>query len=109
MVEFGSGFRANNPLGGPLRTKYPVYSQLAGNLGSETSSLKTTSSSSESFANPTSSPSPRQSFENGGVVTIDCSRSTAQRRRRNGQCCLSAAARILKSPTQPISGNTAAL
>jgi hypothetical protein len=33
--------RANNPLGGPLRTKYPVYSQLAGNLGSETSSLKT--------------------------------------------------------------------
>src|ERR1700736_5075123 len=33
---------------GPLRTKYPVYSQLAGNLGSETSSLETASSSGES-------------------------------------------------------------
>jgi hypothetical protein len=38
-------------LGGLPRTKFLVYSQLAGNLGSETSSLKTASSSGESGAN----------------------------------------------------------
>ena len=32
--------------------KFPVFSQLAGNLGSETGSLETPSSSEESCANP---------------------------------------------------------
>jgi hypothetical protein len=36
VVEFGSGFRAQYSTRRPRRTKYPVYSQLAGNLGSET-------------------------------------------------------------------------
>src|ERR1700730_7485855 len=37
--------------GGPCEQNNPVYSQLAGNLGSETSSLKTASSTGESCAN----------------------------------------------------------
>jgi hypothetical protein len=50
-LVFAPRFQANSRTRRPRRTKFPVFSQLAGNLVSETGSLETASSSGESAAN----------------------------------------------------------